>query len=217
MDAVFFDMDGVLIDSVRHKRDNWHRLIVDELDLDADVDALTGLDAADKYAHLQEHTNINLDQSAFVNRLTAGDGEVYAEHAALLPGFSDLAGDLRSGDVHVGIVSASGRDDVETIIDRFGLDDTLDVVVSADDVDAPNKPDPAQYLHAVSRIGVDSERALAVEDSRNGAMAVVRAGMYCIGYAPAHHPGNQDLSVADEVATDPLDLRTRVRNAINHD
>ncbi len=47
------------------------------------------------------------------------------------------------------------------------------------------KPDPGLFLVAAERCGANPEHCIVVEDSSTGAKAAARAGMRCLGYAPA--------------------------------
>ncbi len=71
----------------------------------------------------------------------------------------------------------------------MGWDDVLRVRCTGDDEQA-GKPAPDVYLTAARRLGIPAARALGLEDSRNGARAVVAAGMTCgvvpdVTYTPA--------------------------------
>jgi beta-phosphoglucomutase-like phosphatase (HAD superfamily) len=71
---------------------------------------------------------------------------------------------------------------------RFSAEDSLPTPTS--------KPDPAVYLHACRRLGVEPEHALAVEDSVPGALSAIRAGCPTIGnlrfVAPAERVASAD-------------------------
>jgi mannitol-1-/sugar-/sorbitol-6-phosphatase len=70
------------------------------------------------------------------------------------------------------------------------------VIVGAEDVLSP-KPDPSGYLLAAFRLGVPPEQCLVVEDSPNGIMAGVAAGMTVVGVASTYGP--EALTEASEV------------------
>ena len=72
--------------------------------------------------------------------------------------------------------------------------------VFAGDVVPAKKPDPAIYLLALERMGVGPDEAIVVEDSRNGLLAAVGAGLRCVvtvwGYT-----ADEDMSEAVLVVT----------------
>ena len=69
------------------------------------------------------------------------------------------------------------------MLDLLDLTTRFDAVVTATDV-TKGKPDPEPFLLAASRIGIEPDRCIAFEDSRNGLVAVRAAGMICVGVGP---------------------------------
>ena len=59
------------------------------------------------------------------------------------------------------------------------------------------KPDPAIYLHAMKAIGVKPEECVAIEDSKSGATAAVRAKIPCIAYVGSYHGEKKQKEVAE--------------------
>lgn len=211
MDAVLFDMDGVLVDSVSYKYDHWKKVLRDDFGLSAvDVDALVGLNSHDKYEYLVDEHGLQADSDRFLRLLNGDVDRVYEDQVQLLAGVESTVEWLAAESVPVGLVSASSRNNVETVVDRFGLRDSLDTVVSADDIDDDSKPDPAIYRHAAGTLEVAPEDCLVIEDSPHGVTAATGAGAYCIGYAPEHGPG-RDVDHADEIVTSPERLHERIR------
>ena len=77
------------------------------------------------------------------------------------------------------LVSSSARRIITAALDRLGVSDGFEVILSAQDEPA-GKPDPAIYLSAAAALGVTPEQCLALEDSLNGVLAAKAAGMMCI-------------------------------------
>ena len=209
MDAVLFDMDGVLVDSVSHKYEIWRRVLHDDLELDVAMTDLVGLNGEDKYEYLQRHTAIRLDEAEFAERMSEGIDEVYAERTDLLDCFEQVAEHFRSEGVRIGIVTAGSNHHLQKVVNRFGIGDAVDVTISADTIDGPSKPEPDLYLHAISALSVEPADCVAVEDSKNGVRAAKQAGAYCIGYRPPENL-DQDLGEADETVADSDALETRL-------
>lgn len=209
MEAALFDMDGVLVDSVSHKRDVWRRVLRDELGVDVPVNDIVGLNLDDKYAYLERQTTLGIGKAVFVERMGEGTDELYAERVNLLGCFESVSDRLRAEGARIGVVTAGTDHHLRTVLERFELRDAVDYAVSADAIDGPSKPEPDLYLAAASALGVDPENCVAVEDSANGVRAATRAGAYCIGYRPPENP-EQDLSRADETVADSDALEARL-------
>ncbi len=79
----------------------------------------------------------------------------------------------------IGLASSSSREWVEGFLRQFNLWEYFSVVKTREDV-VKVKPDPALYLKALEDMQVEPHEALAIEDSLNGAMAAIEAGMKCI-------------------------------------
>ena len=86
-------------------------------------------------------------------------------------------------------------------------------VLTGDDVENA-KPDPELYLRALRRLGVEPSRAVAFEDSPNGALAARRAGMYCVvvpnQVTAALEFGEHDLRLESLMQAELADLLARI-------
>jgi HAD superfamily hydrolase (TIGR01509 family) len=177
------------------------------------LDVIRGMNVNDAYDRLvsMDDVSLNVNRDGF-DALYKEKGEyVYNERATLMEGYHDIVSSLSSGGRRVGLVSASRRDWVEMVLERFDLHGTFDTVVSADDVDGPSKPNPTTYEQAAESVGVEPERSVAVEDSPHGIAAAVGAGMRCVAF---RGDGNEDadLSEAHEVVGTPSELREVLLN-----
>ncbi len=104
----------------------------------------------------------------------------------------------------VAIVSGSTRRDIAEIINELALVPYLRFFLGCEDY-RPGKPHPACFLLAAERLGVTPHRCLVIEDSTHGILAARAAGMTCVAL---HRPGSpaQDYSAADDLVTDLRDL-----------
>lgn len=202
MDALIFDMDGVVVDSVGYWSDVRARLIAEELGVDdVAVSDLVGLNAEDEYAYLAERNDLELPKEAYVSLIGEHAEEIYRKRVSLFGDYERVLTEAIENDVRLGLVSASYRRRVEMVLDEFGLHEYFDIVVAGNDVPGPSKPEPTIYEHAITRLGAAADECIAVEDSEHGVTAATRAGLYCLGYA--HHRG-QPLRHADEsIDTEP--------------
>lgn len=198
--VVCLDMDGVLVDS----EDYWHaaereeilpRVLADGSPA-PDLDEITGMYYGEIYDYLAEHYDPTVDKAKFMSLYDETATTIYGERVDLLGGAADFVAELRGAGVPVALVSSSPRDWIEVVLDRFDLD--FDLVAPAEEFDGPGKPEPGLYEAAIRKLGGESDRAVAVEDSENGVLAAVRSGAYTIAVRDDHNV-DTDLSAADEV------------------
>lgn len=206
MDALLFDMDGVVVDS----EDHWHPAERDELlpgvlagDV-PDLDEITGMPYREIYVYLDAHYETTVSAAEFVDLYDETAAGIYQERVELLDDFSDIRATAREAGVPVGLVSSSPPAWMGYVLDRFDLE--FDLVLSDDDVAGPGKPEPDIYEAAADRLGVDAFGCIAVEDSRNGSLAGERAGMAVVGYRVDHN-AETDLSACDVVCAGADELR----------
>jgi HAD superfamily hydrolase (TIGR01509 family) len=130
------------------------------------------------------------------------------------PGIRRLIGEAQDAGWTLAVASTSAEASVRAILEfavgreRAGRFDLL----LAGDVVPKKKPDPAIYLLALERLGVPPAEVLVVEDSRNGLLAAVGAGLRCLmtvnGYTEEEDSSEATLVVSS--LGDPDGERTRV-------
>lgn len=200
IEAVVFDMDGVLIDSEPIWRD-----------VEREVFGRVGVELTDE--DLAETMGVPIDEVARRwHRRRPWDGPSPHEIAvAVVDGMVDAidrGGELNAGaeeavdyfrglGLRLALASSSPTRLIRAVVSKTGLDERFDVVHSAEDEDR-GKPDPAVYLSAARKLGVAPGRCLAVEDSINGVRSAKSAGMVCIAL-PGTPPADATLGAADLV------------------
>ncbi len=209
-DAVLFDLDGVLVDTepwwdevrVRFAREH-HRPWGPD-----DQHAVMGGNSREWAAVMRERLDLaHLAQDAIQDAIVSGVVGMYRTAAVLpiIPGAAETV--RRVAATHpVAIASSAHRAVIDAAVDVLGLHGVLDEIVSSDDV-AAGKPDPAVYLLAAARLGVDPARCLVVEDSVNGVRAGKAAGM-TVALVPnaSVPPARGALELADLVLDRIVDL-----------
>jgi HAD superfamily hydrolase (TIGR01509 family) len=210
MDAVLFDMDGVVVDT----EDFWHareaEVVLPRAVAAGDPDQaeIRGINYRESYDYLAERYEMALDREAFLDLYESVAEELYTEAAELMPGFPALLDAVHERGLRVAIVSSSPRAWIDLVIERFDLD--VDATVSSEDVDGPGKPSPAVYEAAAATLGVDPAACVAVEDTPNGVLAASRAGAVTVAYGD--DPEAVDL--ADRAAADPEALRAVLESVL---
>jgi HAD superfamily hydrolase (TIGR01509 family) len=206
-DGVCFDMDGVLVRSeefwVAEQRS--HILPTAAPDDEIPVSAITGRSYRDVYPELAAEYDLAVSRTEFEALFEAAGERIYGEQTRLLEGTHDLLSALAARDTSLALTTSSPHEWIGLVDDRFALTEHLDVVLSADDLDGPGKPDPGIYERGAAELGVPPAACVAVEDSTAGVQAATDAGLYAVGF---RGDGDEaDLSSADEVVTGIGELR----------
>ncbi|HWC86693.1 MAG TPA: HAD family phosphatase [Solirubrobacteraceae bacterium] len=219
LDAVCFDLDGVLIDS-EHAWDAARRAVVGEsggLWRPEATRAMMGMSAAEWSQYLHDELGVPLSppeiNERVVERLLAG----YRRELPLLPGAVAAVKRLAAR-WPLGLASSSNRPVIDYILEASGLAGSFAVTVSADEV-ARGKPAPDVYLAAAAKLSVAPTRAAAVEDSSNGLRSAAGAGMLVVAIPNREFPPEADaLALADvileslaELVPEALDARAAAR------
>lgn len=197
--AVVFDFDGTILDTETVAYDAVNGIFKErghELPLDKWVGSIGTLDGFDGCAELSACTGESIERAWFDARF----GELYAgmvHQVPLLPGIRDALEEAKRLGLGVGLATSSYRAWIEPHLERLDLRGFFDVIHTADDVEKA-KPDPALYRLAVRSLGVESQEAVAVEDSLNGLRAAKAAGLYGI-VVPNAMTAGLDFSEADLV------------------
>ncbi len=188
LQAVIWDLDGVIIDSANDHRLAWKRLALEE-DVkmtDEDFWATFGKRNDDIFATLWG--SLSAEQAkTLADRKEAYFRELVRESAAPLPGAMELMSGLHAGGFAQALASSTPIENIELISEVLGLKRYLSVLVSGETVPR-GKPAPDTFLAAARALNVPPERSLVIEDAVAGVEAAHAAGMRCIAVA-----GDRDL------------------------
>lgn len=139
------------------------------------------------------------------------EGVVRAVHdkGALKDGAVEAIDFFGRAGMRLAIASSSFYRVIEAVLATGGLADRFDVVHSAEE-ETKGKPDPAVYLSAASKLGVEPGRCLAFEDAPNGVVAAKAAGMVCVAVPDAEARGDDRFGTADLVLHSLRDVDERI-------
>jgi HAD superfamily hydrolase (TIGR01509 family) len=200
IEAVVFDLDGVLVqseelwDAARKELAEEHGI---EWPGDA-TDAMMGMSSKEWSRYMHDEVGVPDPPEEINRRVLAWVEKRYREDLPWIPGAREAV--RRIGErFPLGIATSSNREIVDIVVELGGFEDLLKVTVSSEEVDK-GKPAPDVYLEATRRMGVDPRETAAVEDSTNGLLAAEAAGMRVIAIPnDAHPPAEKGLKVADVV------------------
>jgi HAD superfamily hydrolase (TIGR01509 family) len=179
-DAVFFDMDGLLVDS----EPEW---LKSESEITAaygyqwtsqdQVACLGGpLSRVGQYMH--DKCNQAETPEFFTTKLVEVQSEKMRSHTPFMPGAFELVKDLQRNGVKTGLVSASPRIIVDAVLDNVGAE-LFPFSISSDDVER-TKPHPDAYLKAARLTNSDIANCLVFEDSLTGVGAATSSGAWLV-------------------------------------
>jgi len=179
-DAVFFDMDGLLVDSEPEWLKSESEITAAygyEWKSDDQVACLGGpLSRVGQYMH--DKCNQVESPEFFTAKLVQVQAEKMRSHTPFMPGAFELVTELQSKGVKTGLVSASPRIIVDAVLDNVGAN-LFPFSISSDDVER-TKPYPDAYLKAASLTNSDISQCLVFEDSLTGVGAATSSGAWLI-------------------------------------
>ncbi len=194
--AVIFDLDGVLTDTAEYHYLAWQELADAEgLPFDRQAnEALRGVSRVDSLRLLLDGREVADDDFA---RMMASKNERYVELLAdmspgdLLPGAVELVDACRDRGLAVAIGSSSKN--APRVIDALGIADRFAVVADGTTVDIA-KPAPDLFLAAARELGVDPTACAVIEDAAAGVDAALAAEMLAVGIGPHDRVGHAHLT-----------------------
>jgi HAD superfamily hydrolase (TIGR01509 family) len=190
MQAIIFDMDGVLVDS-ETVSDHFH------LDFLARKGHQLPANFFDQYRGFSSRMlwddlipKLGLDQTTEEVMLEARTEFMQVLESsplyALQPGAREAIAALRAAGVPLAVASSASMERIRFSVARFGLADAFQSLTSGLEVPI-SKPKPDIYLLAAQRMGFQPEACLVFEDSPNGIRAALDAGMVCVRYTACVH------------------------------
>lgn len=177
--AVIFDMDGVLIDAKDWHYDALNRalgLFGMEISRYDHLVTYDGLPTKKKLEMLSMERGLPRGLHDFINRVKQQYTMeyIFSKCRPLFQHEYALAGLKKEGYL-LGVCSNSIRKTVETMVEKAGILEYFDILLSNEDVSKP-KPDPEMYDIAIKRLKLKPKECLIIEDNENGIKAAVASG-----------------------------------------
>jgi beta-phosphoglucomutase len=186
LQAVIFDMDGVIVDSHPIHKKAWRRFLdsvgkeVPEEDLDFILDGR-------KKEDILRHFLGDLSPQE-IHRLGHEKELLFREEARAelrpVEGVEQLLNSLSRAKIKLGVASSGSDSRVNFVLRQLHLLQYFSAIVAGDEVSA-GKPDPAIFRLTSQKLDVVPEQILVFEDSVSGIKAATAAGMRCVGLAEA--------------------------------
>ncbi len=181
--AVIFDMDGVLVDTEYFYREQL-QLFFQRNGIDVPLEALNRQVGQSHPYYLsfletwwERGTGEKRPGAELERMVTAHTADMPLDYAALLnPGVADTLDALRERGYRVALASSSKYANIAQVLGECGLAGRFELIVSGEDFHE-SKPNPEIYLHTVASLGLPAASCVAVEDSDVGITAACRAGL----------------------------------------
>ena len=211
IEAVVFDLDGVLVDSehvwdeVREelageRGGRWH----DRAQMD-----MMGMSSTEWSRYMHDVIGLPDSPEEISAEVVRRMLERYRVRLPVVEGAVDAVGRLAGG-FRLAVASSSNRPLIDAVLSAAGIAACFEATVSSEEVPR-GKPAPDVYLEAARRLGVHAAQCAAVEDSANGIRAAHAAGMRVVAI-PNHRypPADEALALANVVigSLDELTVQT---------
>ncbi|MCC6712460.1 MAG: HAD family phosphatase [Candidatus Dadabacteria bacterium] len=181
INAVIFDMDGIMIDS-EPLWEKTERILLARRNIDYSPDyrdKIVGLNQRDSGRLLVDTFDLEETVEDIINERISILTSIYEKELELIPALLPLLERLGEEGYGLAVASSSPLRVVSFVLDMFSLRGHFLAVVSGDSV-ANGKPHPDIYVHTAETLGVTPAECVAIEDSINGLRSAKGAGMYCI-------------------------------------
>ena len=198
--AVVFDLDGVLVDSEHvwdearkelsaERGGRWH----DQASRD-----MMGMSSLEWSRYMHDVIGLEDPPEEISAEVVRRLEEIYRRELPLIDGAVEAVERLAAR-WPLGLASSSNRELIDLVLELSGLAQYFCVTVSSEEV-AHGKPAPDVYLETARRLGVAPEGCAAIEDSENGIKSAKGAGMRVLAIPnPQFPPAEDALALADDV------------------
>jgi HAD superfamily hydrolase (TIGR01509 family) len=198
--AVIFDMDGVLVDSEEY----WWQSRVEFAQRRGkvwsfdDQRSAMGRSTIEWARLMWERLALDMPLEAIMEEVIAGVNARLEARLPILPGAAEAV--RAAASVYpVALASGSPTSVIDEVMKLTRLDQVFRLIVYGDDMQN-GKPDPEIYLTTAQKLGVDPAKCVGIEDSGNGLRALKAAGMIAIAVPSPGFPLTDDLlALADQV------------------
>lgn len=200
MNAVIFDMDGVIINSepIHFMIDNQ---LLKQLAIhhsDDYLDKFVGYTNPAMWQCIKTEFGIKESVDELIARQMSMKQTYFRDHPLMpIDGIVGLLDTLVKMKLKIGVASSSLRLFIEQVLTSTHLTQYIDEIVSGEEV-PQSKPEPDVFIQCADALHVAPEHCVVIEDSTHGVIAAKHAGMFCVGFRNLDS-GYQDLSFADRI------------------
>jgi len=202
LQAVIFDMDGVLIES----ESLWRIAMIQgfkEVNMnltEADCRKTMGLRIPEVIEIWIRHFGFfHLSVADIESRIMALLLELIDKKGEFIPGIPELLNYCKQNKIKTGIATSSSHQLMNAVIKKLKLEDQFEAALSAEFM-TYGKPHPEVFLACAAKLQIPPQHCLVIEDSLNGTVAAKAAQMKVIAVPDADHIDVKGFALADHRA-----------------
>ena len=217
LEAIIFDMDGLLIDSEPF----WQQA---EIEVFADVGLTLTPELCLQTMGLRIDEVVNYwyrqypweqpSQAAIAQRIVQRVIELIETQGVSRKGVYPLFEFLKCQDLPLALASSSDDRLIEAVMNRLELHNLFQVIHSATR-ETYGKPHPAVYLTTAEKLGVTPTHCLALEDSLNGVLSAKAARMICYAIPEGYPDSDPRFSIADRILPSLVEVKVALAELVS--
>ena len=183
IEAVIFDVDGVLVDSYAAHFESWKRLGRETGVTLTEAQFAESFGRRSREVIRQHWGSMRHLTDSEVERLDYRKEKLFREILEKdfpgMDGARELIEALATDEMRIAVGSSAPKENVALVLDRLGVEDAIEAKVTGEDVQR-GKPDPQVFLLAAERLRVPCDRCVVIEDAVPGIEAARSAGMKAV-------------------------------------
>ncbi|OBW91404.1 phosphatase [Gallibacterium genomosp. 3] len=201
LQAIIFDMDGVIVDTEYVEFDAQRQFMRELLTNNQEItleqhSQLVGLSVKEIPAMIKKLCSSSLSVAEITERYQRFTQQLFSQLDYLSIFRQDINKIIRfakQNGIKLAVASSSRKAHIDNILSICGIKEEFDLIVSGENFQR-SKPDPTIYRYTLEQLGVRAENAVAVEDSFYGMVAAKEAGIMVIGYQETRMIIDQSLA-----------------------
>ena len=204
LNAVLFDMDGVIVDTEPLHRKAYFKTF-NQLEVAVSEElytSFTGASTKRVFDIIIGHFDLSEthEDLSVIKRAHFKDYFYNDEEFDLIPGVRNLIEHYYDNGITLILASSATMTTINMVFEKFGLGKYFSGKISGADL-KESKPHPEIFLKAAEMAGENIQNCMVIEDSTNGILAAHRANIFCAAYKSLH-THNQDYSLANIIVSD---------------
>jgi HAD superfamily hydrolase (TIGR01509 family) len=211
IEAVIFDLDGVLIDSEQAWNEARRQFVIESGGRwqDRAQEEMMGMSSVEWSSYLSDELGVPLPPRRISEQVVERLARRFRERLPLFQGAREAVERLAVR-WPLGLASSSNRELIDLVLEISALAGHFRTTISSEEV-ARGKPAPDVYLEVARRLEAEPPRCAAIEDSHNGILSAAAAGMRVIAVPNrAFPPGEEALARTGRVLSSLHELTPEV-------